>query len=157
MAAEGKTLRIDADVKAVLEKRGIREEDILRVLDFAEETGNVYIHPDSGHCLAYFTPATTTYWIEFGREGGAYRIHRAYSHRMEILHGFNMPAKKQQTLDWTCTKCDRRLELATVKLKYMEETFGVDIPACPSCQRIFVTEEDATQRMALAEKMLEDK
>ncbi|HOD76486.1 MAG TPA: hypothetical protein PKJ17_10685 [Syntrophorhabdaceae bacterium] len=157
MVKEGKRLLIDADVQAVLEKRGIREEDIQEVLDFGEETGNVYMHPDTGHLLSYFTPATTTYWVEFGRDGGAYRIYRAYSHRMEILHGFNMPAKKQQTLDWTCTKCDRRLELATVKLKYMEETFGVDIPACPSCQRIFVSEEDATQRMAQAEKMLEDK
>lgn len=157
MVKEGKRLLIDADVQGVLEKRGIREEDIQGVVDFAEETGNVYIHPDTGHLLSYFTPATTTYWVEFGRDGRAYRIYRAYSHRMEILHGFNMPAKKQQTLDWTCTKCNRKLELATVKLKYMEETFGVDIPACPSCQRIFVSEEDATQRMAQAEKMLEDK
>jgi len=157
MAEEGKRLQIDADVEAVLEKRGIRREDIQKVIDFAEETGNVYVQPETGHCLAYSTPATTTYWVEFGREGGVYRVYRAYSHRMEILHGFNMPAKKQQTLDWICTKCDRKLELATVKLKYMEETFGVDIPACPSCQRIFVSEEDATQRMALAEKMLEDK
>ncbi len=154
---EGIKLEIDAEVGLILEKRGIRVEDIERVIEFARESGNVYVHPETGRCLAYFTPSTTTYWVEFSREGDAYRIYRAYSHRMEILHGFNMPAKKQEILDWTCAKCDRKLELATVKLRYMEETFGVDIPACPSCQRIFVSEEDATRRMALAEKMLEDK
>ncbi|MDD3846780.1 MAG: hypothetical protein PHC90_10525 [Syntrophorhabdaceae bacterium] len=154
---EGVKLEVDADVDLVLEERGIRQEDIERVLDFAKETGNFYIHHATGHCLAYFTPSGTTYWVEFGREGDTYRIYKAYSHRMEILHGFNMDAKRQETLEWICVKCDRKLELATVKLKYMEETFGVEIPACPSCQRIFVSEEDATGKMALAEKMLEDK
>jgi len=157
MVEDGIRLAIDTQVEEVLEKRGIRREDIEKVLGFARETGNVYLQEATGHSLAYCTPSGTTYWVEFGREGDEYRIYRAYSHRMEILHGFNMPAKKQQTLDWTCLKCDRKLELATVKLKYMEETFGVDIPACPSCQRIFVSEEDATRKMALAEKMLEDK
>lgn len=154
---EGLRLEIDAEVGLILEKRGIRTEDIEKVIDFARETGNVYLDEGSGHYLAYFTPSGTTYWVEFGREDEAYRIYRAYSHRMEILHGFNMAAKRQETSHWTCVKCERKLELATVKLKYMEETFGVDIPACPSCQRIFVSEEDATQKMALAEKMLEDK
>jgi len=49
------------------------------------------------------------------------------------------------------------LERATVKLTYLDETFGVDLPSCPSCQRVFVSEENALQKMALAEKMLEDK
>jgi len=150
-------LEIAAEVGEVLEERGIRQEDIQRVIDFAGTTGNVYVNGKTGHCLAYFTPSGTTYWVEFDREGDTYRIHRAYSHRMEILHGFNMAAKRQETSEWTCTKCGKPLELATVKLKYMEETFGVEIPACPACQRTFVSEEDATGRMRLAEKMLEDK
>lgn len=150
-------LEIDAEVARVLEERGIRQEDIQKVIDFADKSGNIYVNRTTGHFLAYFTPSGTTYWVEFDREGEAYRILRAYSHRMEILHGFNMAAKRQETSEWTCTKCDKPLELSTVKLKYMEETFGVDIPACPVCQRIFVSEEDATQRMRMAEKMLEDK
>ncbi|MBP7529439.1 MAG: hypothetical protein KA801_16065 [Syntrophorhabdaceae bacterium] len=150
-------LDISVEVAPVLEARGIRPEDIRGVIGSANETGNLYVHRTSGRCLAYFTPSTTTYWVEFDRNGDSYRVYTAYSHRMEILHGFNMEAKRKETSEWTCMKCDRPLELATVKLKYMEETFGVDIPACPVCQRIFVSEQDATEKMALAEKMLEDK
>lgn len=154
---ENINVEIAAEVGQVLEERGIRQEDIQRVIDFAGKTGNIYVNRATGHCLSYFTPSGTTYWVEFDREGDTYRIQRAYSHRMEILHGFNMAAKRQETSEWTCTKCDKPLELATVKLKYMEETFGVDIPACPVCQRIFVSEDDATRKMRQAEKMLEDK
>jgi hypothetical protein len=77
---------------------------------------------------------------------------------MKILHGFNLPSKKEQTsTDWHCTACALPLELATVKLAYLDETFAVDIPACPACQRVFVSEEQAVAKMALAERMLEDK
>ena len=77
---------------------------------------------------------------------------------MKILHGFNMPSKKEQTItDWLCTACALPLELATVKLAYLDETFAVDIPACPACQRVLVSEEQAVAKMALAERMLEDK
>jgi hypothetical protein len=151
------SLEISAEVGMLVEERGIRQEDIRKVIVFAQETGNVYTHPASGRSIAYCMPSNTTYWVEYDHEGDIYRIHGAYSHRMEILHGFNMAAKRKEVSDWVCMKCGKPLELATVKLRYLDETFGVDLPACPSCQRIFVSEENAVQKMALAERMLEDK
>jgi hypothetical protein len=75
---------------------------------------------------------------------------------MKILEGFNMPPKvKRAATDWSCLKCSVSLELATVKLTYLDETFAADTLACPSCQRVFVSETDAVGKMAPAEKMLE--
>ncbi|MBT0894439.1 DNA-binding protein [Geobacter hydrogenophilus] len=69
-----------------------------------------------------------------------------------------MPSKKEpEEIGWLCAKCDLPLELAAVKLTYLDETFVVDLPACPSCQRVLVSEENAVGKMALAEQMLEDK
>jgi hypothetical protein len=150
-------LRIAPEVELTIEKRAIRAEDIRKVLVRALETGEVYTHRVTGHHLAYDRPSSITYWVEYGLEDGSCRIYNAYSHRMEILHGFNMPAKRKEAAEWTCVKCGLVLEPATVKLAYLDETFGVDIPACPSCGRVYVSESDAVEKIALAEQMLEDK
>jgi hypothetical protein len=152
------TLLLTADLQSLLDKRGIRTEDIRQVISCAENGTQYHTQVTTSHRLAYLTPSKVTYWVEYEPTEEGYRIYTAYSHRMKILHGFNMPTKKEQAVtDWHCTACALPLELATVKLAYMDETFAVDIPACPACQRVFVSEEQAVAKMALAERMLEDK
>ena len=142
----------------LLEERGIKSEDIRKVVATAEHMKNLFRNTATGRSLAYHRPSKITYWVEYGREGDSYRIYRAYSHRMEILEGFNLPAKQKKTIsEWLCTECGVFLELATVKLTYLDETFAAETPACPSCQRVLVSEADAVEKMAPAEKMLEDK
>lgn len=151
-------LQVSTDVRNLLKERGIREEDVRTVLMFAESGRQFHTQMATGRRLAYFTPSKVTYWVEYEPEEDGYRICNAYSHRMKILPGFNMPSKKEQTeTGWLCAACDLPLALATVKLAYLDETFAVDLPACPACQRVFVSEEQAVAKMALAERMLEDK
>lgn len=151
-------LQIAPDVQKLLEERHIGEEDIRQVLFSAESGARFHTHTATGHRLAYFTPSKVTYWVEYGPEGESYRIYGAYSHRMKILHGFNLPSKKAETeTGWLCATCELPLTVATVKLAYLDETFAVDLPACPACQRVLVSEEQAITKMALAERMLEDK
>lgn len=152
------SLWVPGDLRILLDERGIRDEDIRSVLCYAESGSQFHTQLSTGHRLAYFTPSKVTYWVEYEPEADGFRIYSAYSHRMKILHGFNMPSKKAQTeADWLCTACDLPLELATIKLAYLDETFAVDLPACSACQRILVSEEQAIAKMALAERMLEDK
>ncbi len=159
MENEHGKIKIEAspEIETLLEERGIRKEDVERVIARAEETGNVFVHKDNKRYLGCWRPVNTTYWVEYTHEEDVFRVSRAYSHRMLTLEGFNMPAKRKETADWLCFKCNVQLELATVKLTYLEETFGADTFACPLCGRVFVSEEDAVKKMALAEKMLEDK
>jgi hypothetical protein len=151
-------IEVGPQLGTLLEERGIEVEDVRRVIVYAEDTRNAFVNTATGHHLAYHRPSKVTYWVEYGLEGDSYRIYRAYSHRMKILEGFNMPARlKEVSPEWLCMKCGVSLELATVKLMYLDETFGADFPVCPSCQRVLVSEENAIEKMALAEKMLEDK
>ena len=148
----------EPNLRELMEERGIREENIRQVLSFANAGKIFHVQPATGHCLASFTSGKVTYWVEFGREEGGYRIFAAYSHRMRILEGFNLPSKKEPVkTGWICAKCDVPLALATVKLAYLDETFAVELPSCPTCQRVLVSEEEAVAKMALAERMLEDK
>jgi hypothetical protein len=151
-------LKVSTEVRNLLEERGIREEDLRTTLVFAENGRQFHTQTPSGRRLAYFAPSKVTFWVEYASEEDCYRVYNAYSHRMRILHGFNNPSKKEQTeTGWLCAACNLPLELATVKLAYLDETFAVDLPACPSCQRVLVSEEQAVTKMALAERMLEDK
>lgn len=58
---------------------------------------------------------------------------------------------------WVCGKCQRPMELRKVSVTYMDGSFPVDLPVCPSCGQVFVPEELALGKMAEVEKALEDK
>ena len=151
-------LIVDPKVMTILEERGIGIEDAEKTIEHGENTGNVFKNRATGHLLASLRASTTTFWVEYCPKPTSYRIFTAYSHRMEILEGFNMPGKTRgEIADWFCGKCNRALEWTGVKLKYLNETFAVELPTCPLCRRALVTEKDATEKMALAEQMLEDK
>ena len=152
------TLQIDPEIAALLEERGITRADVEGVVALARQTGGLFTNRATGHHLACHRPSKVTFWVECAEAEDGCRIVSAYSHRMKVLEGFNLPAKaKGGDPDWLCAKCNVPLETATVKLTYLDETFATGMPACPSCQRVFVSEKDAVEKMALAEKMLEDK
>ena len=151
-------LQIDLQLQRLLEERGIRQETLLQVISSAEADLGFHTDPVTGHRLAYRSLPQVTYWVEYQKDAQGYTILSAYSHRMKILEGFNLPPKQAaEPLIWRCAACEVALEIATVKLVYLDETFAVDLPACPRCQRVLISEENAVQKMALAEKMLEDK
>lgn len=151
-------IRIDPQVQAVLDARRIAADEVRKVIESAEDTKSLFSNRVTGHVFAFFNLSNATYWVEYRREAEGITIFSAYAHRMRILEGFNMPPKsKRDAADWLCLKCSLPLEVATVKLTYLDETFAADAPACPSCQQVFISEKDAVEKMALAEKMLEDK
>ncbi|GAP13644.1 aldehyde dehydrogenase, iron-sulfur subunit [Longilinea arvoryzae] len=77
-------LIIPEDVQKVLEDRLILVEDLQRVIEYAEKTGQKFLNPATGRLLAHYKPTRVTYWVEYSRKGDAFRIHNAYSHRMEL-------------------------------------------------------------------------
>lgn len=58
---------------------------------------------------------------------------------------------------WSCTACEKPLEVVTVAFSYMKGNFEVALPACSGCGMVLVSEELATGKMADAERILEDK
>ena len=81
-------LLIAADVMEVLEKRFILVEDIRQVIAQAEQTGRKLLNSETGRTLAYHRLGYVTCWVEYSpASDGAFTIHNAYSHRMEIVEG----------------------------------------------------------------------
>ena len=56
-----------------------------------------------------------------------------------------------------CLKCDRDLVLRKIVFNYMGHTVAHEVPACPKCGRVYVSQELAEGRMSEVEQLLEDK
>jgi hypothetical protein len=80
-------LILPEEVQKMVEDRLILVEDMQKVIEYAERTGKRMFNAASGHYLAYFKPTSVTYWVEYSLEDGAFLVHKAYSHRMEVGSG----------------------------------------------------------------------
>ena len=64
---------------------------------------------------------------------------------------------KPEDLEWTCGKCNEPLILGPVKVSYMGNEFTADLPYCPKCGLVLISEDLAGGAMAEVEQILEDK
>lgn len=74
----------DPELAELLEKRLILEEEIRQVITRALENGSFLRDAASGVMIANKRIGSVTFWVYFRPEDGAWRVLRAYSHRMEI-------------------------------------------------------------------------
>jgi len=58
---------------------------------------------------------------------------------------------------WVCAGCGEPLVESQVQVQYLGNTFSMKMLTCPKCGRSLVTEETAIEKMAEAERILEDK
>ena len=59
--------------------------------------------------------------------------------------------------DLVCAACDRPLAMGQVEASYLGQKFPVELPLCPSCGFVYVSEDLALGRMLKVEQALEDK
>ena len=64
---------------------------------------------------------------------------------------------RPEDLEWVCRKCDRPLEVGPVAVEYMGNQFTTELPACPGCGFVLISEALALGKIAEVEQILEDK
>lgn len=64
---------------------------------------------------------------------------------------------RPEDLQWRCDKCDRELVVGAINVAYMGNRFTADLPYCPGCAKVLISEHIALGKMAEVEKLLEDK
>ncbi|MHB1652627.1 MAG: pyridine nucleotide-disulfide oxidoreductase/dicluster-binding protein [Desulfitobacteriaceae bacterium] len=69
----------------LLEERRILLEDVQKVIEYAEQTDRKFSNNSNDHYLAYYKPASVTYWVEYSRQEDGFYVYNAYCHRMEIV------------------------------------------------------------------------
>lgn len=60
-------------------------------------------------------------------------------------------------LEWRCGQCGAGLEAAMVTVEYLGNEFTTELPRCPRCGLVMISEELALGKMAEVEQILEDK
>jgi hypothetical protein len=56
-----------------------------------------------------------------------------------------------------CFACNRQLELRKTDFTYLGHTFYADLPRCPGCGQVYISEELVRSRIAEVEMNMEDK
>ena len=64
---------------------------------------------------------------------------------------------RPEDLLWKCFACDRELVAGEVLVDYLGNNITTELPQCPSCGAVLVSEELAMGKVAEVEKLLEDK
>lgn len=62
-----------------------------------------------------------------------------------------------EDLQWRCERCRCDLVVGSVSVTYMTNHFTTDLPYCPTCKTVLITERMAMGKMAEVERILEDK
>ncbi len=76
-------LIISDDIKALMEERGLRDEDIKEVIDYAE-AGDKLVDEEDGKCLGKKRLENFTVYAEYRMNGEDCEITNVYSHRIEL-------------------------------------------------------------------------
>lgn len=58
---------------------------------------------------------------------------------------------------WSCAKCGVELVKKSVVFEYMNRSFSHEVPVCPKCGKVYISQALAEGRMAEVELALEDK
>ncbi|HTY20639.1 MAG TPA: 4Fe-4S dicluster domain-containing protein [Geobacteraceae bacterium] len=80
-------IRLDMtdEARKRMDDRRILENDIRKVIDHAEQSGNRLRNTGTGHFLAYLQSGNVTFWVEYSPGDDGFNIHNAYCHRMKIV------------------------------------------------------------------------
>lgn len=60
-------------------------------------------------------------------------------------------------MNWICQPCGEVLQPGMVELHYMNNVFKVELPVCPKCSAVLISEDLTLGRMLEVEQLLEDK
>jgi hypothetical protein len=60
-------------------------------------------------------------------------------------------------MNWICNPCGEVLKPGMVDLHYMGNVFKVELPVCPKCSAVLISEDLALGKMLEVEQLLEDK
>jgi len=84
MSGEEIKLQVGDEVKKLLEERHISEEEVKKVIDFAETKGEKLYQQEENRYLAKSRLGEVTIYVEYSTDENGYIVRTAYSHRSKI-------------------------------------------------------------------------
>ncbi len=85
--ARAMKLKMSDEIKSFMEVRHILDDDIKRVIDYAEKSGEKLYQMGKEVFLAKLRVKEVYFYVEYSPVEGGFLIHTAYSHRFLIEEG----------------------------------------------------------------------
>jgi hypothetical protein len=88
LSAEAKAWKLErtGDVGDLMDARHILNDDVRRVIDHAEKTGQKLYEQETDRFLSKLRVQEAYFYVEYSPISGGYKIHAAYTHRF-LLEG----------------------------------------------------------------------
>lgn len=64
---------------------------------------------------------------------------------------------KIELADLICCQCNVKLELIKTNFIYLRHSFASEVPKCPQCGQVFISEDLVKAKVVPVEHLLEDK
>ena len=79
-------LEFTDEARKLMDDRMILADDVIAVIDEVQKNGEVILDNETGLLIARRRVGNATFWVKFTRKGDQhYVVHRAYSHRMNVV------------------------------------------------------------------------
>ena len=82
----GFTIDYTPEAEEMMDDRMILKTDVIRVLQNLRETGEAIQDEESGLIVTRARLGNVTFWVKYTETDTGYLVHRAYSHRMNVIN-----------------------------------------------------------------------
>ena len=82
----GFTIEYTPEAEAMMDDRMILKTDVIRVLQSLRETGEAILDEETGLIVTRARLGNVTFWVKYTETDTGYLVHRAYSHRMQVIN-----------------------------------------------------------------------
>ncbi|MGD0817216.1 MAG: hypothetical protein ABR986_02310 [Methanomassiliicoccales archaeon] len=144
-------VKFSSEVVELLGKRGLKEADVVEVIQSAESSGIKLTQGDKN--LAKKRIGEVTIYALYDDSGN---VETAYSHRMQL--GEMLKTTDQPDLSkWICNRCKEPAQQGTTNMTYLTVTRAGPAIVSPKCGDSWVEEYLAIKTLAAAEGLFEKK
>lgn len=81
----GFSIAYTPEAEAMMDDRMILKTDVIQVMEHLQQTQEAIFDQESGLYLTRHRLGNVTFWVKYQMVDGGYLVHRAYSHRMNIV------------------------------------------------------------------------
>ena len=138
-------------VKEVLAKRGLKEDDVKAVIDYAESSKDKIT--DGKRFIAKKVIGDLTVYADYGVDGGKAVVNAGYAHRMKILD----IVLETEDSEWTYVKNGAKIRKGHTNLTFMGATRSGPSLVEPASGESWIEEYLAASALAAAEGLFEQK
>lgn len=148
-------LKFTENIENVLKDNGLKKEEVLDIVNQAENNGNKLKSADGQIYIAKGVSDNLSIYVLYNSN----EIMDVYTHKMNIIGltgGDLHPVELDDKSEWVCAKCDTEILERNIDMTYLDVTRPGPGLICPKCGDMYVS-PGVAKTLKTAEGILEEK